>query len=138
MKMFQIASIVTLTTALQLFSVSVSAQNMNSSIERWDAIGEIWERGAVLEEQGEFEAAQAEYQRAVQLSNEIDDQLLQYCASLGSVARMRGAVAARAILMATGTTPTSIQAAHAAADTAFREAIEMFDQMRPDLATSCP
>lgn len=101
-------------------------------------VGELWSNGASFEQLGNFEAALEEYQEALNQNSSIPDPMLRDCARQGTIARIEGATAGQQYVHNHGTSPDALRAAQALADNRFREAMDEFDQTRPDLANSCP
>lgn len=130
-----------LTAVLTLSIAPVRAQDINSppsASPYGAAVFGSWVAGAQLEERGDFNSAQIQYQRALDAARQLSRPILRDCAIQGSQARVAAMEAARAYVRANGTSPRAIAQAQQIADRQFRQTTDELTQARPDLATSCP
>jgi hypothetical protein len=104
----------------------------------YGAVSTHWSQGADLEDRGDFNSAQIQYQRALAAAQQLDQPHLRDCAISGSLARIQAMEAARAYVRSYGTSPRAMQAAHRSAQQAFETTFATIDRERPDLANSCP
>ncbi len=134
MKILQLAVV----SAVGLFAIlPAQAQGINSSPFGAAVFGR-WIEGSRLEEQGDFNSAQIQYQRALDAAQRLSNPTLRDCAIAGSQARIAAMEAARAYIRSYGSSSSAIAQAQHIAEVQFRQTIEQSDQMRPDLANRCP
>jgi hypothetical protein len=95
-----------------------------------------WRIGANLERKADFTGAQAEYQKALQVSQDIKDQTLRDCAVLSSEARVVAIDAVERYFQKNGSGPEAIGVAHDISRLAFIQHLEKAKHNRP--ALKCP
>ncbi|WP_088889806.1 hypothetical protein [Leptolyngbya ohadii] len=120
-----------------LVILPVHAQTVNSSPFGAAVFGR-WMEGGRLQEQGDFNSAQIQYQRALAAAQQLSNPTLRDCATSGTQARIAAMEAARAYIRANGDSFEAIAQAQRIADAQFRQTINQFDQERPDLVGRCP